>query len=1045
MIINDNHYKTHSCFKLFFFLVTIFLSGFLFQSSTHAIVQENDIMKKWVITQYYQCLRSGNINNRLSRENENGEMRTGDVRLNVMKEEGSLHLPSYSYGHYGSDVVDCNQLFIGGEDLNEGVVDYVGYGDEISWQDGNKTREFLKKVGYSEQENSRQSVMLNWRENDEDKSIIIVPNGNKYKLERADTNYYGSTFELSFGDNSLTVTFGSGRNKISRNIGYGNNINSFINNINSAQGLGGFNTTVEYDSGFVTLQRKYVFSSSPASLQSVSSYSFDMDASNAVQSLTGSSNINEDFRLNNNEKYTLYSNYLVVASRANNGQITCSEEQTENGWFSVLLKYNNEFTNCYVNLGTEDLASMDRVYTQTEQGNIIIKTISMQEMINWFNNNIPDNVEIDQVPNIDEINSINNDASEESNANCLGSDVGFAFIICPLINTVANTAEGIYSSFVEPSLRVEPQLFTGAAGNELGRAWGIFRDFANIIFVIVLLVVIFSQLTGYGITNYGIKKLLPKLIIAVVLINLSYLVCVACVDLSNIFGNGLKQLFDNLGSGISAVPTVEGQSLGNASSAGIISIGILGSVVGVAALFLNPALIITLLVAALGVLISIFFMFILLALRQAAIIVLIVISPVIIVLYILPNTQKYFDKMFKLWGALMFLYPIMGLLIGGGNFVAKLLLSIGFAGSGTFQAFAAMVVGIIPIFMAPELVNNALAGLNGLGAKISGIGQQFSRGATGAIKSTSGYKSLQQAGAARSNRLMAGLDKNGRPNAFGNFLGKVAGSKLGGLGYSRLYRSRINAARKDEAEQREAMATAGEVQREYADSKNPKTDYDYFKDQLMKVSDSKDDNKKLAVLAQMDKSNLQNSKKAELFREVFGTKPQDAIFLRKVAQTYGGGFLTKDYEALDWARKGGLNGNESTALGGAGEWAKTTYTENGKTKRNINLDDLKDEQVAQLSSANKAALINSGGISKQQAQRVWASNANMDDVERLILGAYGNEGKTLTKEQAQEAIRNKEEWTEKYTRRAPQEVHEVGGLQQAEESQVWTPPRDIRK
>ena len=64
-----------------------------------------------------------------------------------------------------------------------------------------------------------------------------------------------------------------------------------------------------------------------------------------------------------------------------------------------------------------------------------------------------------------------------------------------------------------------------SAQNVPYEGWNTFRDIANVIFVILLMVVIFSQLTGVGIDNYGIKKILPKLIIAAILINLSYLIC----------------------------------------------------------------------------------------------------------------------------------------------------------------------------------------------------------------------------------------------------------------------------------------------------------------------------------------------------------------------------------------------------------------------------------------------------------------------------------------------------------------------------------------
>ena len=66
------------------------------------------------------------------------------------------------------------------------------------------------------------------------------------------------------------------------------------------------------------------------------------------------------------------------------------------------------------------------------------------------------------------------------------------------------------------------------------------RDFANIIFIIGFLIIVFSQLTSFGVSNYGIKRLLPKIIIAAILVNVSFYICAIAVDLSNILGNSLR-------------------------------------------------------------------------------------------------------------------------------------------------------------------------------------------------------------------------------------------------------------------------------------------------------------------------------------------------------------------------------------------------------------------------------------------------------------------------------------------------------------------------
>ena len=55
--------------------------------------------------------------------------------------------------------------------------------------------------------------------------------------------------------------------------------------------------------------------------------------------------------------------------------------------------------------------------------------------------------------------------------------------------------------------------------------------------------IVISQITGYGISNYGIKKMLPKILVMAILINLSWYVAVIGVDISNILGKGIFNLF----------------------------------------------------------------------------------------------------------------------------------------------------------------------------------------------------------------------------------------------------------------------------------------------------------------------------------------------------------------------------------------------------------------------------------------------------------------------------------------------------------------------
>ena len=343
-------------------------------------------------------------------------------------------------------------------------------------------------------------------------------------------------------------------------------------------------------------------------------------------------------------------------------------------------------------------------------------------------NSLVDGMDESELP----VDGTSEDSGENSEVeptcmNTAGTSLGW--ILCPVLDAFGGATDWAYNELVEPALKIEPQLFTGE-GDSTRDAWKTFRDIANIFFIILFLVVIFSQLTGVGIDNYGIKKILPKLIVAAVLINLSYIICVVFIDLSNILGNGLRNIFTSLGSQLTIPDSIEGIKIGDVAGGALTAITVLIALVGGVAVAITAAggvvaFLVSLLVVALSAIIALFFLFLLLAAREAAIVVLTVLSPLAFACYILPNTQNIFKKWYQLGWRLLMVYPIAGLLIGGGDYVSKLLLSAGVGSEGFFSAFTAMIAGIVPIFFIPTVLKQSFALMGGLGAKIAGFGKSM--------------------------------------------------------------------------------------------------------------------------------------------------------------------------------------------------------------------------------------------------------------------------------------------------------------------------------
>lgn len=299
---------------------------------------------------------------------------------------------------------------------------------------------------------------------------------------------------------------------------------------------------------------------------------------------------------------------------------------------------------------------------------------------------------------------------------CYDAADSLGWILCPLIKGVASAADGIYTLMIEPFLNVR----TGSEG--LKNGWSAVRNIANIGFAIMFAVVILSQLTGIGLSNYNIKKILPKLIMVAVLVNLSYILCQLAVDLSNILGvqlhEGLAEWGNEGSSGESGGPG--GWSI--LSTAMTTLFGGAG-VVGLVVTF--PFWIIPFLLSLVSAAVSVLFFFAILAVREVAVIVLIVLAPAAIVCYALPNTKSIFNKWKSAFTSVLLVFPLCGALIGGGKFASAVLVSDTSVNNSNFLTMLmAMLIQVIPFFMIPSLLKKSLAAIGNVGAKISTMGSK---------------------------------------------------------------------------------------------------------------------------------------------------------------------------------------------------------------------------------------------------------------------------------------------------------------------------------
>lgn len=301
-----------------------------------------------------------------------------------------------------------------------------------------------------------------------------------------------------------------------------------------------------------------------------------------------------------------------------------------------------------------------------------------------------------------------------------GSEVtGVGYLLCPGLDMLATVSDGIWKSF-EGLLRTNP--LEGQSGSYLYEMWAGFRDLANAILAIVFLVIIASQVSGIGISNYGIKKMIPRVIIAAVAINASFILMQVVVDLANVLGKTLYDLIVNAG-GFNTQANLDNVGLTGLIADIIFHGGLTfaagaGIAAGIAAIQMPAALIFVALIMLPAVLGFIGGM-LALAIRSALIPVIAVVAPVAIAAYVLPNTQGIFDKWRKTVTAMLSLYPLASVYYGGLKLAALIMISTGNSGMRLIGMVVLMGGAVVVLVLAVKA--NAITGKitgavkNGLG------------------------------------------------------------------------------------------------------------------------------------------------------------------------------------------------------------------------------------------------------------------------------------------------------------------------------------------
>lgn len=244
---------------------------------------------------------------------------------------------------------------------------------------------------------------------------------------------------------------------------------------------------------------------------------------------------------------------------------------------------------------------------------------------------------------------------------------------------------------------------------------------------------------------YMVRKAVPRIVVAVIGINLSIYLCVAAIDITNVIATGMAQIlvtpFSVSGMTVFEVPTDPANGIaagvGTAIAAGPLYsaiAGLAGAVAtGGAGAALGSLLFLVLPIAllALAIVMTV-------VIRQAILFFLTVISPVAFACYVLPGTEKYFKQWWDIFLKTLLVYPIIAVIFALSDVFASIIMS---TNSGGLTGIAKIVTGIAVIYAPLFLIPFAFRFAGGIMGKLAGVagGLAAKAGQSGFIKARQEY------------------------------------------------------------------------------------------------------------------------------------------------------------------------------------------------------------------------------------------------------------------------------------------------------------------
>ena len=376
----------------------------------------------------------------------------------------------------------------------------------------------------------------------------------------------------------------------------------------------------------------------------------------------------------------------------------------------------------------------------------------------------------------DDESEIHKVADEFNNINICGKNNSiFAGAMQQALTSVKNATDGIFVWIKDALLNVI-EIGTLSDNRGLTEAWKTIRDFVNLIFILLMVAIAFSNILRIDTDKYGVRALLPRLVFGVIAVNFSFILVQIMVNVAYVVGQPFAEKAFNL----IASPPADSAILDPSEQIGQFIVALL------------------LVIAVIIGFVILFFFFVV---RILMIWMLTALSPFVFLFMILPLTRSLASSWWKNAMKWIFMAPVAFILL----FVAAELLGTQQSGQDVqgpdyalrvaFFVGAAIAAVMIPLKLGGEVMSRA-----GGGAKKAGrMGFGTGKGLGGFAARKSGLAAANEQRKQRAERKQA-LRGAGIREGFNKRLSAATGGRLG-----------TEAATEAQAQQRTAQEKEAEL------------------------------------------------------------------------------------------------------------------------------------------------------------------------------------------------------------------------------------------